>query len=82
MALAQHDRLRQRLEDSVGDAARFVGTGDPFDDDHEFVAAEAGQRVAGSDGSKEAVRHDAKELVPDLVPEVVVDHLEAVDVAE
>ena len=42
-------------------------------DDHELVTAEARQRVAGPDGTAEALGDDAQQLVPHLVAEVVVD---------
>jgi hypothetical protein len=48
---------------------------DAGDEDHEFVAAEPGDRVALPDARAKAFRHPAQELVPDRMSERVVDDL-------
>src|SRR5882757_5156952 len=77
-----------RLAEGVGDAGRAS----PSDevrrlvdrqvggDDHEFVAAEAGEGVGDADGAAEIVGDVSKQLVADVVAMGVVDELEAVEI--
>ena len=73
---------RSASRTAVGDLAGVIGRGHALEEDHELVAAEARQRVAGPDRTAQAVPDDPQQLVADLVAQVVVDDLEAVDVAE
>jgi len=51
-------------------------------DDGEFVAAQAGDEVIGTQLLIQPVGHDAQHLVADLVALRVVDVLEAVEIDE
>ena len=51
-------------------------------DDGEFVAAEAGQRVASAEQVLQALRRQLEQPVAGLVAEGVVDVLEAVEIEE
>ncbi len=79
---AQGDRVAEGVEDGVRHLAGVIGRGDSLEQDHELVAAEAGQRVAGPDRTAQAVADHPQQLVPHLVAQVVVHDLEAVDVPE
>ena len=72
----------QRREHPVGHLHRVVGGGDALEDDHELVTTEARQPVPGPDGTAQTFGDHPQQLVADLVAEVVVHHLETVDVAE
>ena len=73
---------RSASRTDVGDLAGVVGRRDALEQDDELVAAEARQRVTGPDGTAQPVPDDPQQLVAHLVAQVVVDHLEAVDVTE
>ena len=55
---------------------------DRLQQDHEFVAAEAGDEIGGTDDVFQPPRHPAQELVADMVALGVVEHLELVEVDE
>ncbi len=78
----QRDRVAQRPEDGRRHLAGLVGRRDALQQDDELVTSVARERVAGPHRPAQALGDDAQELVTQLMPEVVVDHLEAVDVAE
>ena len=78
----ERDGVAQRLQDRVGHPGRLIGRGDAFEQDDELVTAETGERVARPHGAAQAIPDDAEQLVAHLVAQVVVDQLEAVDVAE
>ena len=73
---------RSASRTAFGHLGGLVGRGDALEEDHELVATEARERVARPHGAAQAVPDDAQQLVAHLVAQVVVDHLEAVDVAE
>ncbi len=91
---AEHDRLRQRGEQPVRRARRFLLGGDAVEHDDEFVAAlaahtaldDAGVRrpghVIGAQAARQALRDDAQQVVSHGVSECVVDALEVVEVEE
>jgi hypothetical protein len=78
------DRLAQGLGDAGGACPGYeVGwlvAGQVGGDDHELVAAEAGEGVGKADGAAEIVGDVPEELVPDVVAVGVVDELEAVEI--
>src|SRR5207302_9777460 len=59
-----------------------LGTGDVLEQDGELVAAEAPHQVLGPYARAQTLGHLDKKVVADLVPEAVVDQLEAVQVEE
>ena len=69
--------LRRRTARSCG-----VGPAETVGEDHELVTAEPGHRVAVAHGPAEPPGHLDQHRVPGVVPEAVVDRLEAVEVAE
>ena len=76
------DRVAECFQDRVGHIGGLAGRGDAFEQDNELVTTETGERVARPHGTAQAVPNDAQQLVAHLVAQVVVDQLEAVDVAE
>src|SRR6185295_5593995 len=76
------DGVLQRALDALGDPDRVAGLVDVLEQHGEFVAAEAGDGVAGADGLLEAPRGLDQELVAGAVAHGVVDELEAVEVEE
>ena len=79
---ADLERRRERIEDAVGELGGRLGF---LDEEHELVAAEAGQAdqvgVAGA-GRLDPIGHRAQEVVAGGVAEAVVDGLERVEVDE
>jgi hypothetical protein len=70
------------LQDSAGDQCGRLRLGYLLQDDREFVAAEAGHRIALADGRPQALRHRPENLIAHRVAEPVVHCLEAVQVHE
>jgi hypothetical protein len=75
-----HERLAARLAQPVGQRLGILLGGLAVDQDRELVATEAGHHVGGADPSGQALADQRQDLVADLVPELVVDRLEAVQV--
>ena len=75
----EHERVVEHLEDLRRDrlGAGAVQTGA---DEHELVAAEPGEQVAGAGDAADAARDLDEHLVAGGVPERVVDELEVVEV--
>src|SRR5258706_2582269 len=71
-------RLRHQLEN----AARRIGTDLAVGQQHKFISALARHRVEAAYAQAQARGHDLQQLVPDLVPDGVVDQLEAVEIDE
>ncbi len=63
-----------------GDEVCGLVAGQVGGDDHELVAAEAGEGVGDADGAAEIVRDVTEELVADVVAVGVINELEAVPV--
>ena len=76
------ERLADRGGEPVGDAADVVEVLDALEQDHELVAAEAGDHVVGAQLVGEALGDGDQQLVTGAVAERVVDDLEVVDVGE
>ena len=74
--------IAQRVEHALTTSIGVVRRVHALEQDDELVAAEPRQRVAGAHGPTQPFADDPEQLVADLVAEVVVDELEAVDVAE
>src|SRR5690606_28442609 len=71
------------LEDIDEPPGKFVGELGPRRarlNDGEFVAAEAGQEVAGEYAAAQAFRYAGEQRVADGMPERVVDFLEVVEI--
>ena len=71
---------RELLVDAVGDAGRVRLAGDVVQQHGELVAAHARQRIAGADAALQPAGDAHQQLVAGLVPQAVVDGLEAVEV--
>ena len=76
------ERLGQQLGDPVGDHERLLGPLERVADDHELVAAEPRDRVAGAHGVVQSGSERAQQLVARGVAVRVVDQLEEVEVEE
>ena len=76
-----NDVGQQALRDLGGEIARGVGL-QVLAENRELVAAESRDRVARPDQRLELARHLDQQLVARVVPEAVVDVLEAVEVEE
>jgi hypothetical protein len=78
------DRFAQGVGDAggagPGDEIGGLVAGQVGGDDHELVAAEAGEGIGDADGAAEIVGDVPKELVADVVAVGVVDELEAVEI--
>ena len=73
---------RSASSNAFDDPERIVARVHALEQDDELVAAEARQRVARTHHAAQPLADDAQELVAHLMAEIVVDHLEAVDVTE
>ncbi len=93
LLLAEKEGRVERVEQALSNEGGIVGTTDVLGDDGELVAAQAGDgertlfRGAGHgvDLAQAARQHRGdllQQAVASLVPEAVVDHLEAVEVQE
>ncbi len=75
-----------RLAEDVDDPLRHLGRGllglRCVHQDRELVPAEAGHRVAPTDDRLQPLAGYGQQVVAILMPEAVVDHLEAVEVAQ
>src|SRR5713101_5082483 len=54
--------------------------GHPLHENGKFVSTKTGDRVTGTDTSLQTTSHGYEQLIPDRVPEAVVDRFELVDV--
>ncbi len=86
MAL-DHERLFEQGADFVGDsgrvAARALGlVADLGQQDYEFVAAEATDRIFFPQACGQALRNLDQQVVADRVPQCVVDRLEPIEIDE
>ena len=79
---AQLHRLAQHRQEICGDFLDLVTLRGLFQDHHEFVAAEAGHDIARTQSAAQPVGHFHQQHVAGLVPERIVDHLEAVEIDE
>ena len=73
------DDLEQALGELRGDLALISGRDVQ---DREFVAAEAGDRVALTDQALQSRRHRLEQRVADRMPERIVDRLEQVEIED
>ena len=79
---AHRDRVLERVEHARAERERLLLAFDVLGEDHELVAAEARDRVAVAHQRGEALGDRHEQPVADVVPEVVVDGLELVEVDE
>ena len=79
LGAVEHERVVERLQDLLGDGLGAVRV-QARADEHELVAAEPGEQVAGARDVADPARHLAEHLVAGGVPERVVDELEVVEV--
>ena len=92
LLLVDNEGFVERVEHALRHVGRVLGTADVLDDDGELVATQARQRVRlgalvrhridVAQALRERTPHMLEQAVADLVPEIVVDHLEAVEVEE
>ena len=82
LAVGQVKRRRERLQHALGDGHRVLVVEDVLAQDHELVAAKAGQRLVAAEVVPDAVGDRRQQLIAGAVTEAVVDHLEAVQVEE
>ena len=73
---------RQRLDDLLGHARRFVGVADARHQHDEFIAAQARHRVAGAHRAAQPGSHFLEQHVARHVAQRIVDGLETVQVDE
>ena len=73
-------RAPQCSVDAVGGLNRVVRGSTPLDQQGELVPTEMGQRVSSADGVSQTLSDGHQQLVPDRVPEAVVDGLEVIQV--
>ncbi|MNP33505.1 hypothetical protein D3C76_1267470 [compost metagenome] len=69
-------------EDFLGGGCHVLVIGQLRQQDHEFVAAQSGHRIAGAQTRLESQRHFLEQLIAGIVPKRIVDLLEAVEVKE
>ena len=74
--------VRSVVVDALGDQRRLVHVGDAVEQHRELVAAEPGDGVRRPHGRLQPARDGDQQPVSHLVPERVVDELEAVEVEE
>src|SRR5215213_569093 len=74
------DRLRHRREQTFGDVHRLAVTVEVGEHGRELVAAESGDAVGRAQGLLQALPDGLEHPVADLVTEVVVHRLEAIEV--
>ena len=82
LAAAHGDRGGKRLDEALDEPQRVVLAVDVLVQHDELVAADAGDRVARAQRLAQALGDGAQQGVARLVPEGVVDQLEAVEVDE
>ena len=82
LAAVEHERALELGGDAVGDPAHVGEARDALEQDHELVAAEAGDHVVGAQLGRQALGDGDQQLVAGAVAERVVDDLEVVDVGE
>ncbi len=78
----QRDGLGQRAREPFRHDPRVVFPAQALADDHELVATEPRDRVRSLQAPLDPPRDLDEQLVTGVVPQAVVDHLEAVDVEE
>ena len=79
-AVAQLQRVGERVEDALRDASGLVGRVEIVDEDRELVAAEPGDRVEVAEVRVESVGDRDQERVAGEVTEAVVHVLEPVEI--
>ena len=82
LVTADLERLAGHLVDAIGHHRGVLRRLHVVEQDGELVAAVAGEGVALAQAGLEALAHLDEKLVADLVPEAVVDRLEAIEVHE
>ena len=82
VAAGHGDRLRERELHALGHRGRLARIADVLQQHGELVAAQPGDGVARTERPAQPARDGLEELVAGLVPEGVVDRLEAVEVEE
>ncbi len=75
-----HERRFKRMHQALGDAHRLVHVVDAVEQDGEFIAAHAGQRIVHAQALPQPRRHLHDQRVAGEVAKAVVDQLEAVQV--
>ena len=80
LVTAQHDGLSQLVVDPLGHSGGVRLLGDVLEQHGEFVAAEAGQRVARAHARFQPARDGHQQLVARLMAQAVVDAFEPIDV--
>ena len=76
------ERRGDRLDDPGGDRPHRRRLIEVFAQDHELVAREAGQGVAGTKGERQPVGDGHQQLVAGAVPVQIVHELEPVEIGE
>ena len=82
VVLLDLERLRDRVEQLLRDAAEHRRIVEILDDHHELVAAQAREQIGLAQRAGQRRGHPLQELVADAMAERVVDVLEAVEVDE
>jgi hypothetical protein len=78
----QRQRFTEHGKDALRCSGRLLLLGELFEQHHELVTAESGDRVSGASAAPKAFGHRHQHAVPDVVPQRVVDQLEPVQVED
>jgi hypothetical protein len=76
----QPHRRPHHIDGALADADGLCTCHRSIDQDHEFIASEAGRGVDRAHRTLEALRHLTQEIIAGAVAEGVVDELEAVEI--
>ena len=79
---AEHEFALQRAAQTAGDLEPGIGAAGRADEHRELVAAEAREEILGPHLLREPVGHLTEQLVAALMPQDVIDLLEAIEVHE
>lgn len=80
LSLLHLERLAEAFDDGVCDRLELDWAVDVLEEHCKLVSAEAGQQVAGAHAAFQACDDGPQQLIPQMVPEGVVDHLESIEV--
>ena len=79
---AHRERGPQLVADPLGDPPGVVGIEDGVEDDPEFIATEAGDRVARAERADQTLADGGQQAIADRVPDALVDDLEPIEIEQ
>ena len=74
------ERRVESLLDAFGDHRHVRMIGDVLHENRKFVSAKTRDRVGGADTRVQPASYGNQQLIPDNVPEAIVDRFELVDI--